>query len=179
MRVKIGDNVYLLTCVKRSSVRFRTLHKKELGTVSIFTISNSSLPWASKRLSFSHTAVILWSWAELSSRRPRFISYLISVLHFVSGIKNGPTLCVQLGLPATWSIAKEAGATLEDIARWWSEKPAELANLKRKVSRTHLTLRTTTKIFLQLHDFSVKVQCGSLTRALLGTGAQSLRSWPT
>lgn len=42
---------------------------------------------------------------------------------------------LQFGLPATWTRAKERGATLEDIARWWSSKPAKLANLRRKVSK--------------------------------------------
>eukprot|EP00243_Klebsormidium_subtile_P006814 TRINITY_DN294_c0_g1_i1.p1 TRINITY_DN294_c0_g1~~TRINITY_DN294_c0_g1_i1.p1 ORF type:complete len:513 (-),score=119.26 TRINITY_DN294_c0_g1_i1:1474-3012(-) len=46
----------------------------------------------------------------------------------------GGVASTQFGLPATWTRAKERGATLEDIARWWSTKPAELAHLNNKGS---------------------------------------------
>ncbi|MFJ9624500.1 allantoinase AllB [Streptomyces sp. NPDC101181] len=39
---------------------------------------------------------------------------------------------LQLGLPAMWSEARRRGHTLEDIARWMSAAPAELAGLRRK-----------------------------------------------
>lgn len=39
---------------------------------------------------------------------------------------------LQLGLSATWSAGRERGATVEQMARWWSEKPAALTGLDAK-----------------------------------------------
>ncbi|MFJ6635008.1 allantoinase AllB [Streptomyces sp. NPDC091376] len=39
---------------------------------------------------------------------------------------------LQLGLPAIWTEARRRGRTLEDIARWMSAAPAELAGLRQK-----------------------------------------------
>ena len=39
---------------------------------------------------------------------------------------------LQLGLSATWSAGRERGATLEQMARWWSERPASLVGLDAK-----------------------------------------------
>jgi len=39
---------------------------------------------------------------------------------------------LQLGLSATWSAGRERGATLEQMARWWSERPAALTGLDAK-----------------------------------------------
>ncbi|MFC5799825.1 allantoinase AllB [Streptomyces formicae] len=39
---------------------------------------------------------------------------------------------LQLGLPAVWTEARRRGRTLEDVARWMSSAPAELAGLSRK-----------------------------------------------
>ncbi len=39
---------------------------------------------------------------------------------------------LQLSLPATWTGARARGASLVDVARWMSERPAALAGLARK-----------------------------------------------
>lgn len=39
---------------------------------------------------------------------------------------------LQLGLPAIWTEARKRGRTLEDVVRWMSAAPAELAGLSRK-----------------------------------------------
>ncbi|MER5552503.1 allantoinase AllB [Streptomyces sp. NPDC002793] len=39
---------------------------------------------------------------------------------------------LQLGLPAIWTEARRRGHTLDDVARWMSAAPAELAGLARK-----------------------------------------------
>ncbi|MFJ2852603.1 allantoinase AllB [Streptomyces rubiginosohelvolus] len=39
---------------------------------------------------------------------------------------------LQLGLPAIWTEARRRGHTLDDVARWMSAAPAELAGLTRK-----------------------------------------------
>ncbi|MFD4750617.1 allantoinase AllB [Streptomyces rubiginosohelvolus] len=39
---------------------------------------------------------------------------------------------LQLGLPAIWTEARRRGHTLDDVARWMSTAPAELAGLTRK-----------------------------------------------
>ncbi|MER6690717.1 allantoinase AllB [Streptomyces minutiscleroticus] len=39
---------------------------------------------------------------------------------------------LQLGLPAIWTEARRRGHTLEDVVRWMSARPAELAGLDRK-----------------------------------------------
>ncbi|MFF2860702.1 allantoinase AllB [Streptomyces rubiginosohelvolus] len=39
---------------------------------------------------------------------------------------------LQLGLPATWTEARRRGHTLDDVARWMSAAPAELAGLSKK-----------------------------------------------
>ncbi|GFH37439.1 allantoinase AllB [Streptomyces pacificus] len=39
---------------------------------------------------------------------------------------------LQLGLPALWTEARRRGHTLEDVVRWMSAAPAELAGLTRK-----------------------------------------------
>ena len=41
---------------------------------------------------------------------------------------------LQLGLSATWSAGRERGVTLEQMARWWSERPAALTGLDAKGS---------------------------------------------
>ncbi|MEU2100079.1 amidohydrolase family protein, partial [Streptomyces globisporus] len=39
---------------------------------------------------------------------------------------------LQLGLPAIWTEARRRGHSLDDVARWMSAAPAELAGLTRK-----------------------------------------------
>ncbi|MFF3034540.1 allantoinase AllB [Streptomyces rubiginosohelvolus] len=39
---------------------------------------------------------------------------------------------LQLGLPAIWTEARRRGHTLDDVARWMSAAPAELAGLSKK-----------------------------------------------
>ncbi|WP_143661656.1 amidohydrolase family protein, partial [Streptomyces sp. st170] len=39
---------------------------------------------------------------------------------------------LQLGLPAIWTEARRRGHSLDDVARWMSTAPAELAGLTRK-----------------------------------------------
>ncbi|WP_406135751.1 allantoinase AllB [Streptomyces sp. NBC_01089] len=39
---------------------------------------------------------------------------------------------LQLGLPAIWTAARERGHTLDDVVRWMSTAPAELAGLSAK-----------------------------------------------
>jgi allantoinase len=39
---------------------------------------------------------------------------------------------LQLGLPAVWTEARRRGHTIEDVARWMSTGPAELAGLRHK-----------------------------------------------
>ncbi|MFD4124915.1 allantoinase AllB [Streptomyces globisporus] len=39
---------------------------------------------------------------------------------------------LQLGLPAIWTEARRRGHTLDDVARWMSTAPAELAGLSKK-----------------------------------------------
>lgn len=39
---------------------------------------------------------------------------------------------LQLGLPAIWTEARKRGHTLEDVVRWMSAAPAELAGLDQK-----------------------------------------------
>jgi len=41
---------------------------------------------------------------------------------------------LQFSLPATWQAARAAGATLEQMATWWSEQPAALVGLAQKGS---------------------------------------------
>jgi allantoinase len=36
---------------------------------------------------------------------------------------------IQYSLPATWTAARKAGATIEDMAEWWSAAPAAVAGL--------------------------------------------------
>ena len=42
---------------------------------------------------------------------------------------------LQFDLSATWSHAKKRGVTMEQIALWWSERPAKLAGLELKVTK--------------------------------------------
>lgn len=39
---------------------------------------------------------------------------------------------LQFVLPVTWSYGKKYGVTLEQLALWWSERPAKIAGLKLK-----------------------------------------------
>lgn len=41
---------------------------------------------------------------------------------------------MQFVLPATWTYGRKYGITFEQLASWWSEKPAKLAGLTTKVS---------------------------------------------
>jgi dihydroorotase-like cyclic amidohydrolase len=41
---------------------------------------------------------------------------------------------MQFVLPVTWSHGKKYGITLNQLVSWWSEKPAELAGQKNKVT---------------------------------------------
>ena len=41
---------------------------------------------------------------------------------------------LQYGLPATWTAGKERGATVEDMAGWWSSSPAAVAGLEDRGS---------------------------------------------
>lgn len=40
---------------------------------------------------------------------------------------------LQFVLPVTWSYGQKYGVTLEQMALWWSERPAKLAGQKLKV----------------------------------------------
>lgn len=44
---------------------------------------------------------------------------------------------LQFVLPVTWSYGRKYGITLEQLASWWSQKPAELAGLGLKVNISH------------------------------------------
>ena len=44
----------------------------------------------------------------------------------------GGIASLQLSLPATWTAARARGATLEQMAAWWSARPAELVGLAQK-----------------------------------------------
>lgn len=47
-------------------------------------------------------------------------------------------MCVwllQFVLPVTWSYGKKYGVSLEQLASWWSERPAKLAGQELKVLR--------------------------------------------
>ncbi|KGN64669.1 allantoinase [Cucumis sativus] len=44
----------------------------------------------------------------------------------------GGVSSLQFDLSATWSHAKKRGVTMEQIALWWSERPAKLAGLELK-----------------------------------------------
>ena len=41
---------------------------------------------------------------------------------------------MQFVLPVTWTYGKRYGITLEQLASWWSERPAKLAGLDLKVN---------------------------------------------
>ncbi|KAL6183558.1 hypothetical protein ACLB2K_044969 [Fragaria x ananassa] len=45
----------------------------------------------------------------------------------------GGISCLQFVLPVTWSYGQKYGVTLEQMALWWSERPAKLAGQKLKV----------------------------------------------
>ena len=42
---------------------------------------------------------------------------------------------LQLGLPVTWTAARERGITLADVVRWMSAAPAEIVGLHRRKGR--------------------------------------------
>ncbi|XP_004294029.1 PREDICTED: allantoinase [Fragaria vesca subsp. vesca] len=44
----------------------------------------------------------------------------------------GGISCLQFVLPVTWSYGQKYGVTLEQMALWWSERPAKLAGQKLK-----------------------------------------------
>lgn len=47
---------------------------------------------------------------------------------------------LQFVLPITWSYGRKYGITLNQLASWWSEKPAKLAGQKNKVLKILRTL---------------------------------------
>lgn len=44
----------------------------------------------------------------------------------------GGVASLQLSLPIVWTAARQAGAPIEDVARWVSSAPARLAGLDKK-----------------------------------------------
>jgi allantoinase len=56
---------------------------------------------------------------------------------------------LQFGLPVTWTAMRHAGGTIEQVATWWSARPAQLVGLVRKgaiVTGAPLTLTMVTVI---------------------------------
>ena len=56
---------------------------------------------------------------------------------------------LQFGLPVTWTAMRHAGGTIEQMATWWSARPAQLVGLVRKgaiVTGAPLTLTMVTMI---------------------------------
>lgn len=88
----------------------------------------------------------LKAWGGISSLQVSLLSSCCNHAHFEQN-QNANSLCFlsnhvfltlyihfQFVLPVTWSYGKKHGITLNQLASWWSEKPAMLAGQKNKVT---------------------------------------------
>lgn len=48
---------------------------------------------------------------------------------------------MQFVLPVTWSYGRKYGMTIEQLALWWSERPAKLAGLTSKVNSCNTPIK--------------------------------------